>query len=126
MMSDCMLWTGYHAADGYGRVYLKQPNGKPTTMTAHRWAYIQAKGPVAKGWHVDHLCRVRHCVNPDHLEAVPHRTNILRGNTVAAVNAKKIRCNRGHDYTPETTYIEKSNGKRHCMICRRMRRSSVI
>jgi len=67
---------------------------------------------------IDHLCRVRCCVNPDHLEAVTHRENILRGNTFAAVNAAKTHCPKGHEYTPENTRIH-TGGRRQCIACSR-------
>src|SRR5688500_6772566 len=70
---DCWLWTG--ALDrGYGKFF---PAGK--TVRAHRWLFEQLVGPVPDGMDLDHLCRVRACVNPDHLQPVSRRVNLNRG-----------------------------------------------
>ena len=70
----CWLWTAYRLPSGYGQFGL---NGK--MVYAHRWSYEQVHGPIPKGMHIDHLCRVKHCVNPDHLEVVTCRENAMRG-----------------------------------------------
>lgn len=67
---------------------------------------------LPKGRDVDHLCGVTLCVNPAHLEVVTHRTNILRGNSPQAANARKTHCPRGHPYDMLT-----SSGGRWCSIC---------
>jgi hypothetical protein len=67
---------------------------------------------------LDHLCRVRGCVNPDHLEVVTGATNTLRGISSPAINARKTHCRRGHEFTPENTYIDR--GSRRCKACRRL------
>jgi hypothetical protein len=65
---------------------------------------------------IDHLCRVRHCVNPDHLEAVTCRENLLRGETLQAANVAKTECPQGHPYDEENTYVY-PNGRRDCRTC---------
>lgn len=87
----CWLWTGSLASGGYGSF-----NYKYKHYRAHRLSYEQIRGEIPKGLVLDHLCRVRSCVNPDHLEAVTHRVNILRGIGGSAVNAKKTHCKNGH------------------------------
>lgn len=104
----CWLWLGYVGIrNGYGSFGA----GK----LAHRVAYEAFVGAIPPGLQIDHLCKVRRCVNPDHLEAVTQRENLLRGDTVTARNAARTECPRGHPYTPENTY--RSNGKRRCRIC---------
>jgi hypothetical protein len=105
----CWLWTGGLDKDGYGWTY---PNGK--TRRAHAVAYELVVGPVPDGLQLDHLCRVRHCVNPDHLEPVTRRENILRGVGPTAINARRNTCPKGH---PIDGF--KSTGARECKTCRR-------
>ncbi len=87
-------------------------------MRAHRFAFEMARGPVPEGLQLDHLCRVRHCVNPGHLELVTSRVNTLRGTSFSAVNATKTHCPKGHPYSTENTHTDASN-KRHCRVCNR-------
>src|SRR6266496_2265386 len=74
----CWLWTGKTGRDGYGRIGLGG-RGALVRVRAHRFAYELLIGPIPDGLQIDHLCRVRHCVNPAHLEPVTQRENILRG-----------------------------------------------
>lgn len=71
---DCWLWTGSRTTKGYGHLLV---DGRFTQ--AHRLAYELEVGPIASGLVIDHLCRVRHCVNPAHLEPVTNRENLRRG-----------------------------------------------
>lgn len=85
---------------------------------AHRLAYEFSKGLIPEGKTLDHLCRVRHCVNPDHLEPVSRGENVLRGVSPSAINARKTHCSKGHDYNEENTkYLRRGN--RRCRICHR-------
>ena len=108
--SGCWLWLGKLNAGGYG-CYGPRP--------AHRVAYEAIVGPVGAGLDMDHLCRTRHCCHPLHVEPVTRRENLLRGETIAARNAAATHCPRGHEYTPENTYIRPSNGARKCRACQR-------
>lgn len=73
--SGCFLWTGCATPAGYGMLTATALGER----YAHRVAYIVHRGPIPPGLTIDHLCRTRCCVNPDHLEVVPLRENILRG-----------------------------------------------
>jgi len=83
---------------------------------AHRFGYELLVGPIPTGLTLDHLCRVRTCVNPAHLEPVSIGENVLRGDTRPAANLKKTHCPRGHAYDAANTYIARG-GERHCRTC---------
>lgn len=106
----CWLWLGCKIT-GYGQLRVARKN-KP----AHRISYEMHNGKIPKGLTIDHLCHIRHCVNPKHLEAVTQRENTMRSDNIVAVNARKTNCVRGHKFTPKNTY--KWNGKRCCRECR--------
>lgn len=114
---DCHLWTGAKDEDGYGKVRLPQGG----TRGAHIVAWEMATGQeLPPGWHVDHLCRIHACCNPDHLEAVPHAENVARGVSFSAQNANKTHCPAGHEYTDDNIRWHKSkNGayRRECKTC---------
>ena len=90
---------------------------------AHRIGYEQLVGPIPKGLELDHLCRVRHCVNPDHLEPVTHKENTLRGSCPAAVNARKTHCKRGHPLTDDNIARQSKTNARVCLKCQAVRRA---
>lgn len=101
----CWLWTASIKETGYGQFRL---DGR--AQYAHRIAYELCVGPIPDGLQLDHLCRVRHCVNPDHLEPVTQAENAARGSW-----AMKTHCPRGHEYTPENVYF--NSGRRYCCTC---------
>ena len=111
---SCWIWLGGKTTNGYGTVRYK---GK--TNYIHRLVYTLVKGPIPIGLQIDHLCRVRLCCNPDHLEAVTQRENLLRGNTITAKNVAKTECPKGHLYN-ETNTIHR-DGNRICRECKRLR-----
>jgi hypothetical protein len=82
---------------------------------AHRFSYEAYVGPIGAGLHIDHLCRVRSCVNPKHLEPVTQRVNTLRGEGRAALQLRVTHCPRGHEYTPDNIYLWR--GHRACRTC---------
>lgn len=79
--TGCWVWVGGTRENGYGSFAVKTPSGKWTQTTAHRWAYLSEVGDIPDGWEVDHLCKVRNCVRPDHLEAVTLQENRRRRDT---------------------------------------------
>lgn len=110
--SGCWIWTAGTVA-GYGRMKV---NGRPVLI--HRLMYERAGKHIPEGYTVDHLCRVRCCVNPDHLEAVTFKENVLRGIGPTAVNRRKAKCNNGHEFNDTNTHITKTGG-RVCRVCDR-------
>jgi hypothetical protein len=113
-LTGCWLWTACTNAFGYGTLWV---NVRP--MLAHRVAYELFVGPIPEGLNLDHLCRVRRCVNPAHLEPVTQRENVMRGISVTAKNAAVTHCHQGHPFDDANTY--RNNGKRQCRICQRRR-----
>ena len=109
----CWIWQGcWSKQTGYGKV---QINHKPKLV--HVLSFEWAKGILPEGTEIDHLCRNRRCVNPEHLEAVNHRDNVLRGINACASNAKVTHCPQGHPYDLFNTY-RRPDGGRDCRICR--------
>jgi hypothetical protein len=113
----CWLWTASVNHDGYGKFSYKK-----RTFWVHRLSYLAIIGEIPEGMPLDHLCRVRNCVNPDHLEPVTNKENILRGEGPSAQNAKKTHCPQGHKYNKENTYIYKFTQKRACRMCDKLKK----
>jgi hypothetical protein len=109
---DCWEWTGHLTARGYGVLSIKI-NGKWCNRRAHRLVWIALCGPIPDDLTLDHLCRLRRCVNPDHLEPVTNRVNILRGQSIPALNARGTHCKWGHN-----NWRPLPNGGRECRSCR--------
>lgn len=115
--NGCWVWQKFITEEGYGRIHLRSPS--PRNVLAHRLYYERYVGPIPADLEIDHLCRNRACVNPAHLEPVPKRVNILRGEGVAARFARRTHCSKGHEFTSENTYINPTSLARYCRVCLR-------
>lgn len=122
---ECWEWTAYRLKCGYGRFGVggSAKNGGRIVM-AHRWAYENLVGPIPNGLQLDHLCRNRGCVNPEHLEPVTVRENLRRGEGWSGRNARKTHCPKGHEYDEANTHRD-SLGRRKCRRCDREKRRKV-
>lgn len=115
-LGPCWMWRASTTSSGYGKFLVVY-----VYYHAHRWLYEQINGPIAAGLNLDHLCRVRQCVNPSHCEPVTQMENLHRSPLMQARWAEKRArqtCPHGHDYTPENTYVSR-RGERSCRECRR-------
>jgi hypothetical protein len=118
-VTGCWIWTGRLDKDGYGRLCF---GGKESA--AYRVSFELYRGPIPHGFEPDHLCRVRFCINPWHMEPVTHKVNLLRGMSLQAMNARKTECPQGHPYSEENTMLQKVGDAvwRHCKSCRKIKR----
>ena len=109
--SGCWLWTGAISDTGYGNFYLNRK-----TVNAHKLLYQALREPVPAGLELDHKCRIRSCVNPDHLEPVTRSVNQKRG-----INCTHTACPIGHLYSELKNCGVRSNGRTYCAECARIR-----
>jgi hypothetical protein len=109
---DCWVWTRSDNGHGYGVM-----ESKDGDRMAHRMSWEILVGPIPEGLTLDHLCRNRRCVNPDHLEPVTRGENVLRGVGPAAMHARQTQCVNGHAFTEDNIYHWR--GARYCRACRR-------
>lgn len=111
--TDCWIWLGGKNIWGYGQFW----NGSKT-IQAHRFSYQLWCGVITNKQHLDHICRNRKCVNPNHLEIVTQKENIMRGIGITSINSKKTHCKRGHLLNGDNLYTY--DNQRKCKECRRM------
>lgn len=112
--SGCWIWLKHLTNTGYGSLRVNAKN-----TLAHRFAYSTLRVPLLAEECLDHLCRVRCCVNPDHLEIVSRGENVLRGNTIAAMHKAKRSCIYGHPFDSVNTHLTRL-GHRRCRTCDRL------
>lgn len=109
--SDCLVWIGATNNKGYGVLIVDGEH-----VLAHRLAYAAEFGPIPDGMVIDHVCRVRNCVNPMHLEAVTQAENQRRGRSAASLQVGDT-CQNGHLIGPGGLY-ERPSGATECRECR--------
>lgn len=107
--SGCWIWLGWVNPDGYGHI----KRNKKMYMT-HRYVYEKLNNPIPSNMTVDHICRVRSCCNPDHMDIVTQGENMRRS---PRFNLSAIHCKRGHEFTPENSYMYKNGSRRTCRKC---------
>ena len=115
--NECWLWKSSCRPNGYGELSVKNKS-----VSAHVLSFEYTNGEVPKGLWVDHICRNRKCVNPNHLRAVTPKTNALENSDSSSFHfSQRTHCNNGHEFTPENTrYVpHKKSGKKHrrCRAC---------
>ena len=122
--NGCWLWQGAIAKDGYGKWTIQtgttQNRFGTVSMAAHKYAWILYKvNPPSKGFDIDHVCKVRNCVNPGHMRILSHRENIRNGSN------KKEFCKLGHALSGENYYAYHVGGKirYRCSLCIKARKS---
>jgi hypothetical protein len=117
---DCWVWTA-SLVGGYGQFHIAMVEGKRVKGRAHRIAMEMLVGPVPPHLVIDHLCRNHACVNPDHLEVVPQRTNFIRGESPGAVVQRTGLCAKGHSMADAYVADSRGRGYRWCRTCRLIR-----
>lgn len=117
----CWKWKGASNPLGYGKIGVRMPS--PKTYATHVFVYRHIVGSVPDGMELDHTCRNPGCCNPDHLEPVTHKENVLRGNCVASAVRRTGQCKRGHEMSNENVYVF-PDGRRQCRECRKVARES--
>jgi hypothetical protein len=118
LANGCLVWRRPMAASRkYAVMGTLAENGRGLYAMVHRLAYRLDRGPIPLHLELDHLCRNQACSNPEHLEAVSHRVNVLRGAGTSAINARRTHCIRGHEFSGENLGWDK--GRRTCRACLR-------
>lgn len=125
--TPCWIWLRKIGKKGYGTIRYK--NGHWKTTQIHRYLHCQKYNiDIESPLHGDHLCRIRECMNPDHVEMVSIKVNVLRGESPFAKKAKQTHCpNCGGEYQEKR---DQGRWRRFCNSCatkhRRENRNRVI
>lgn len=116
--SGCWEWQGYKKKSGYGEMSI---NNK--LFIVHRLSYSVFKKPIDENLVIDHICRNRSCINPEHLREVTQKENVLENSlSIQSVNSKKTHCKNGHEFSVENMIYNPTG--RECKICRYFRSNS--
>lgn len=113
---NCWIWTGYVSNFGYGRFFYWS-----TEWSAHRLSFLYSGQKLHGHLVLDHICRNRLCVNPEHLRQVPQRVNALSGIGITARNHAKTHCDYGHEFSGENLKVDPRTSARSCRICNNRR-----
>jgi hypothetical protein len=111
---DCILWVGATNSRGYGCFAIDG-----VSHLAHRLAYEDAHGAIPEGMTIDHLCRVKQCVNTAHMEVVTVAENTRRRFRVAGGLRVGSTCRHGHVINAESDLYVRTRGTTDCRECRR-------
>ncbi len=114
---DCWGWTDVLSKDGYA--YFGVGGRKGGKFLVHRLLCELQIGPIPDGKELDHLCRNRWCIRPDHQQIVTRRINLLRGQTITARNAAATHCSQGHPFDMFNTIFYRN--RRYCRMCQNTR-----
>lgn len=122
--THCVNFTGNVCKDGYGK--MEGGRDYPRETLAHRVAYLVWNGPITKGLEIDHRCKNRLCINPQHLWLVTHAQNVkFNDHKTNHRNRVKTHCIRGHELSGDNLILKK-NGARTCRYCKNAKRRGVI
>jgi hypothetical protein len=125
--AECWVWTAARSQTGYGNFAVRVGPGQQRWLQAHQVAFELRRGPIPDGLEIDHLCRNRACVNPDHLEPVTRRENVRRG-AAGKRFSERTHCGSGHEYTAlNTIVVIRKNGQplRRCKACEKIWRDKA-
>lgn len=114
--SECWEWIASISTPGYGQI--SEGGRKGRNLGAHRVSYELYKGKIPNDLVVDHICRNRRCVNPNHLRLITRVENVMIGDTICAKKLAATHCSNGHEYTQNNIYLY--NNHRHCRECRKV------
>ena len=115
--STCWNWLGSKTKKGYGLFSMATGKYQHHTFLAHRLSLEFNGEKLSENLTVDHLCKNTSCVNPQHLEQVSLKENLLRGNSLSAINARKEFCKRGHSLIGCRIKIANGGIQRICRVC---------
>lgn len=109
----CILRTVQLDHYGYSQILTRGSASARSKFFAHRVVWTFLRGPIPDGLTIDHLCRVRNCMNVEHMEVVTLRENQRRSDNASSRARRLERCQRGHEFTIFP------GSQRRCMVCRR-------